>query len=220
MGQTVYALPFGAKLVIESDIGGAIAQTAFRAEQLSNMAPVLNAIAGVLRLSLGRQFSEGGNPAWKELAPSTVLAKMAAGLPAKTAKGRIPWRLKQNGQFGPGGKLIASGALRDSYRVKGARGHVEAINLADGTVEVGSNLKTPDGSRSLAAIHQFGTRGYTIRARMGKMLSFMGARGMVFRKSVNHPGIAARPVTLTDGDRKQIAHLFSLHLAGLPLMGS
>lgn len=81
-------------------------------------------------------------------------------------------------------------------------------------VEVGTNLKTPDGT-VLAKIHEFGTGPYTIRAKNARVLaahigSWAGGAGehgpigflssgrtsnwMFFGKEVQHPGIPARPV--------------------------
>lgn len=43
-------------------------------------------------------------------------------------------------------------------------------------------------------IHEYGTKPYVIRAKNGRALAFHGSNGdMVFRKSVNHPGVPARP---------------------------
>jgi hypothetical protein len=184
-------------------------------DRLTNVAPVLNTIAGIIRKSFGEQFSAGGNPPWKDLAASTIAQKTAAGLPGRTAKGNIPWRLKQAGAFGPANKLIATGALRDSYRVKGAKGHLEDIDVAARTVRVGSDLKTPDGKYSLARIHQDGTRAYTIVAKNGKLLRFLASQGKtVYTRSVEHPGLVARPVRIREEDIAAIKAAWRAHLLG------
>jgi phage gpG-like protein len=55
--------------------------------------------------------------------------------------------------------------------------------FSDGSVLIGSDLV-------YAGIHQEGgkTKAHIIRARHAKALAFMGSGGMVFRKSVQHPG--------------------------------
>lgn len=62
-------------------------------------------------------------------------------------------------------------------------------------VEVGSNLKTPDG-RSLPAIHEHGVGPYEIHARRARVLAarLPGGAWKIFGTHVNHPGIPARPV--------------------------
>lgn len=54
-------------------------------------------------------------------------------------------------------------------------------------VEVGTN-------DFRARVHEYGSRPYVIRAK-GKALAFRTSAGdIIFRKSVNHPGVPARPV--------------------------
>lgn len=62
-------------------------------------------------------------------------------------------------------------------------------------VEVGSNRKTPSGI-PLINIHEFGTGPFTIGVRTAKVLAARTRAGgwMIFGKTVNHPGIPARPV--------------------------
>ncbi len=62
-------------------------------------------------------------------------------------------------------------------------------------VEVGSNLKTPDG-RSLPGIHEYGTGPYDIVAKRAKVLAarLPGGAWKIFGTHVRHPGISARPV--------------------------
>jgi phage gpG-like protein len=204
----------GVTLVIVSDIDEAVRKLTQTEERLKDLTPLLKNIAKIMREGFGEQFAQGGDPSWKELAPSTILAKTAQGLPAKTAKGNIQRRLKQNGAVGPAGKLIASGALRDSYRQLGARGHVEKIDASAGTVEVGSQLKTESGA-NLAAIHQYGTGPYTIRARVAKSLAFTGRDGViVFRGVVHHPGLPARPLRVTEAMNAKIAEATMEYIAG------
>ncbi len=188
-------LPFGARLIIECDTEAAVAMLHRLATR--DRRPLLEKVAALTRESLGEQFAAGG-PGWQALAASTVAAKRMAGLPPTGKGGKPLRRLMQGGTSGPGSILIASGTLRDSYRQKGARGHVEHIDAGSDTVEVGSQLPTPDGRYSLAAIHQGGTSPYTIRARNKKALAFTGRSGEgVLRRAVHHPGVAARPVVVT-----------------------
>ena len=91
-------------------------------------------------------------------------------------------------------------------------------------VEVGSSLKTPSGL-VLAAIHENGTRPFTIRVRTAKVLAARygsGAGGAaqssplglinsrrtsgwaIFGKEVQHPGIPARPVLPNQPQAEQL----------------
>ena len=84
-------------------------------------------------------------------------------------------------------------------------------------VEVGTNIKTASGL-SLAAIHEYGTKPYTIRVKRAKVLAaeigggiggagehgpigLIATKSMVrwlfFGKEVHHPGVPARPVLPT-----------------------
>lgn len=163
---------------------------------------LLNNLAGIIRNSFRRNFEQGGRPAWIPLKPSTIARKSAAGLPARTKKGNIPKRLMQQGVFGPQNILIARGDLRDSYVQKSARGHVEDVNSDQGTVEVGSNLRTQDG-KPLAIFHQYGTRSYVIHNAFGR-------KGL----TVNHPGLPARPQTITDQEADEMAVSTAKYLMG------
>lgn len=212
-----YPLPLGGSLVLTLDCSGALAKLARLEERIENPRPLLEAWAEDLRVSFGRQFAQGGDPAWRALAASTVAAKRGQGLPARTKSGKIPKRLLQNGRFGADNILIATGALRDSYRQLGAKGHVERIDLAAGTVFVGSALRTPDGRYSLARLHQQGTAPYEIRARVAKALRFSGRGSTIFRRAVRHPGVAARPVRLTPADRTLMQQQAAAFLRGRAL---
>ena len=209
----------GCYLVIDLDATGAQAVLSRRIASGKDISPLLNAIARVMRESFGRNFAVGGDPPWRPLAPSTIRRKIAMGVPRLTKTGRIPKRLVQNGQFGPANILIATGALRDSYRQKGAKGHVEKIDEQHGTVEVGSRLKTPDGRYSLAAIHQFGTEASVRRRRMALSAGLAragkaNAAKKVAAKAGRGGGIPARPVRLTSDDVMQMKRLVRSHFAG------
>jgi phage gpG-like protein len=208
MGVWVFPLVGGARLILEVDGSQALAVLQVRDKQGRDLLPFLEEAAAIVRQSLGRDFAEGGRPSWKPLAISTVAAKRGAGMPARTAKGRIPWRLKQSGQFGAAGILIFSGRLRDSYRVKNHPDHIEVYDAAGGTVTVGSRVP-------YSKIHQKGCGPYEIRAKFRKALAFPGSAGAtILRRAVKHPGLPARAVGLATEDHAAIAAAFRRHLAG------
>ena len=179
-------------------------------DKLKRPRPLMEKIAEIMRKSFGENFASGGRPAWTPLAPSTVWAKMAAGLPPKTPTGRKPRRLAQARAdtgaktVGAAGILIGNGALRDSLRQKGARGHIERIRDDGMVLEIGTSLW-------YARFHQEGTRGpYPIPksslGAAGRSLRFMGRGGdWMFRKRVMHPGLPPRPfVAVQDDDWVEI----------------
>jgi phage gpG-like protein len=83
-------------------------------------------------------------------------------------------------QPGPDTLGVRSGRLRKSITRSetkaSGRGFVSAI---------GTNV-------SYAAAHEFGTKPFTIRPVNKKMLRFQAGGRIVFARSVNHPGLAAR----------------------------
>ncbi len=196
-------LPLGAVLTIEVHADVALAMVEQWEDRATHLRPLLETLARLMREAAGKRFAEGGNPHWPKLAPATVRSKLAAALPPLTRTGRIPRRLVQNQAFGPAGILIRTGAYRDSWRQKGAKGHVEVIDEQAGIVAIGSRLTTADGKRTLASLHQKGTHGYTIRARLARALAFPGSNGeTLLRRAVQHPGVPPRPVTFTTEDVK------------------
>lgn len=186
-------LPMGRVLILTTDTTGAMRTLAMRRERLRRLTPLLRRILTVMRQDFQQQFLEGGNPAWKPLAASTIAKKAAAGLPARTAKGRIPTRLVQNGQFGPGNILIETGRLRDAWSRRDSKDHLESVDSANGSVRIG-----PRPEFDLARWHQRGTPPRTITARRKNALAFITQKGMIVRRSVNHPGLPARPVRVTE----------------------
>jgi phage gpG-like protein len=191
---------FEGELTIQIDDEGLREQIDDIYYRLHRPYPLLKEIARQIRRAAAKRFADGGDPAWKPLAESTKIQKMLAELPALTAKGNVPRRLKQNGNFGAQNILIRSGKGRDSWVRVGAPGHVEVMDEAAGTVEVGSNLP-------YMAMHQEGRdTPYIIQRRVAKALSFVGGDGRrVFRQRVKHPGYPARPVTLTEDEMETIA---------------
>jgi len=102
---------------------------------------LLEEIGRIVRASYGKNFAEGGRPAWRPLAESTVRQRSrmlaARAIPKHTPAGKIPPRLQQRdpvtGGMGFSARtiLIRSGTLRDSWVQKGARGNVSEVT-ADG----------------------------------------------------------------------------------------
>ena len=159
--------------------------------RLRSPRPFLQNVLAMLRADARRQFSVGGDPAWPGLAASTIAAKTKMGLPALTAKGNIPTRLKQGGVFGPGGIGIATGRRRDGWGRKDSRDHIEEIDEQAGTASIGS--KVP-----YEVFQSLGTKPYTIRPVNAKALAFTGADGRTrLAKSVHHPGLKPRPVRVS-----------------------
>ncbi len=77
----------------------------------------------------------------------------------------------------PGSPLLNTGRLRASF--------THRVGLFGHSVTVGT-------TNEVAPYHHFGTKPYTISARDGGSLMFVGRDGPVFRRSVRHPGLAAR----------------------------
>jgi phage gpG-like protein len=96
-----------------------------------------------------------------------------------------------------------SAPLQDSGRYKQSY-----VQETDGQtfVEVGTNLKTPEGNL-LGAIHEFGTGPYTIRTKRAKVLAAQTRAGgwLFFGKQVDHPGVPARPVLPTKAVADRLA---------------
>lgn len=206
----IFPLPGGARLIITLEGAEAACKTiARRRAPMENLQPFLKDSAQILRRSFAAQFAAGGDPVWKDLAPSTIARKRRAGVPRRTKKGNIPRRLVQGGQFSAENKLIWDGTLRDSYVQSGRRGHVEIYS--EFAVAVGSKLPTPDGKWSLAAIHQYGVtinisnRRRPSRKAKSKFISAKG--GGVIR-------IPARPLRVRGEDRLQILARYRSHLSG------
>lgn len=175
--------------------------------RFTNIEPLLNRIARIMRRAAAARFRDGG-PGWRPLAESTVADKLAADLPPKMPNGRIFPRFRQAGALAAPATtiLIRSGALRDSWVRKRDRNHYENIDVEQGTVEIGSELP-------YAAAHQFGTAPRLITPVNALALRFMTASGRyVFRKYVNHPGLPPRPVQLLPHDEIRIREEIQTYL--------
>lgn len=97
-----------------------------------------------------------------------------------------------------GRPLLDTGRLRDS--ITAASDSRQAV--------VGTGV-------SYAPYHQFGTAPHVITARRAKALAFKVGNRTIYRKSVNHPGIPARPfLQLTDEDVAEMIRLAGDYLVG------
>lgn len=213
-------LPHGASIRMEMDADGLQAALRQRLERASDLRPLLRVLARRMREAAGRAFADGG-PGWKPLADNTVAAKMAAGLPALSKRGKPLRRLMQQGQYGGENSiLIRTGALRDSWRQMGARGHVETMDPAAGTVTVGSQLRDAKTGAPIALFMQYGTRGpYTIRPNKAAVLRFMTVGGPAIARSVRHPGVAARPVVFDQTVIDELQGITDAYLRGEDIGG-
>jgi phage gpG-like protein len=128
------------RLIQYQDVEAAQAMLKIQRERLSNTTPYLKAVANIMRADFRRQFAEGGDPKWKALAPSTIRQKQQMGYPRLTAKGNIPRRLVQSGNFGASNILIRTGRLRDAWGRLGSPDHYEKIDPKEGTVRMGPKL--------------------------------------------------------------------------------
>lgn len=155
-------------------------------------------VGRIVRADFRRNFESGG-PGWKPLAPSTIAQKTAMRLPRVSRSGRIPGRLMQNGNFGPSNILIRTGAYRDAASIMNVTGNLTEI--ARDHAEFGVR----DSVIPYAKFHQRGTGPYVIRARNARALHFLdGSGASVFRRAVQHPGLAARPLTVSATGRASI----------------
>jgi len=83
-------------------------------------------------------------------------------------------------QRGPRTLGVVSNRLRGSVRRT-------AATISGSTISstIGTNVK-------YAAVHEYGTGPYKIRAKPGKALRFFAGGNVVFAREVNHPGFPAR----------------------------
>ena len=86
-------------------------------------------------------------------------------------------------------KLSQKGATTLSVRSNRLRSSARAT----AAVITGSAVESTLGTNvKYAAVHEYGCGPYTIRSRNGKALRFAGRSGVVFRRTVRHPGFPAR----------------------------
>lgn len=167
-------------------------------------------IGWLIRRAFATRFAEGG-PGWKPLEMSTVMSKMEAELPPVGKSGKVYPRLRQIGVAPAASVLIAGGNLRDSYVRRWHPDHVSRVEETDEGIKVIEGSKDPK-----AEFHQKGTSPYTITATNAKSLRFINGGGsVVFRQSVSHPGLPARPVEITTVEETQITEAVKEHYRGL-----
>ncbi len=170
-------------------------------------------IGRIMREDFRRAFAEAG-PGWPSLQPSTVRRKMEQGFPRRGKGGRSLPRLRQINASGANAILIAEGKLRDSYGVKGAEGHVEEVNVSDGSVRVGSAL-------SYAGAHQGGAILRKKQGSGGKMSTLKrvlsgGKMGGVKRSVSTKTGMGVlprRPVLVSAQAHRRIKDRIEEYLA-------
>lgn len=154
-------------------------------QMLADPRQILELVGEMGVASIQRNFEAGGRPQkWKPLSSSTLEQQY------KNRKtGALKPRHKKTGghtagytRFVGGKKaLIDTGHLYESFTWR-----VEGTNVLIGT------------SVSYAAAHQFGVGPHTIRPKTKKALAWPGGAHPV--KSVNHPGIQARPFMIIPAD--------------------
>lgn len=177
------------------------------------LARCLKDIATIIRRDYRRAFQEGG-PGWSPLKPATVKKKTGMGLPPKGKGGRTLPRLRQINASGANAILIGKGTLRDSYGVKGAAGHVEDIDVKEGTVTVGSAIE-------YAGVHQkgamIGRRRSTGVGNLAMVKKALRAHKMgPHRSAIKTSGggyIPARPVIISGAARRLIRDRVAQYLA-------
>jgi phage gpG-like protein len=206
-------LPNGLTVRIDIDLDEFAGIVEGMASRADDAAPMLDEIAELQRRSYAKTFAEGGRPAWAPLRPSTIARKTGTGTPKRTAKGNVPSRLVQLGNFGAANILIARGVLRDSYVQQGAKGHVE--EKTDTEVFVGSQLveQAPQSTPRLRTLVRKGK----LTARAGRAASSGGiVRLAAIHESGNPKGnLPARKVAVVqEEDLKAVQDATSRYIAG------
>lgn len=193
-------------------------------QRLNNRAPLIERVFRIMRVSARKQFLEGGNPRWKELQPATVARKQGrinrGTLPPRTKTGRIPLRVRQ---IPPGGGqpgysatniLIERGDLRDSWSVKGARGHVERVEgdqlLFGSQLTIERDLE-PD--QELRHYHVVTKKALRARAK-GSRISVRIPLARIHQEGAPAAGIDPRPVGTTKEDLAAIQEALVQWLQG------
>lgn len=135
-------------IVMSVDVSDAARMSDVLADRLKRKATLFRMVGRQVRAIFSEHFRAGGVPPWEPLAASTVKQKQrmirAGSIPKRTLKGNIPRRYFQFDQqklsvgFSGHTILVRTGALRDSWCRKGARGNVERIGTDE--AEYGSQL--------------------------------------------------------------------------------
>ena len=188
----------------------------------------LEAVGQLMRRSYAANFAQAGRPHWQELAASTVAGKqsmMRKGMfPPTTKSGRIPRRLMQvNLRTGVSGVdpftiLVVTGALRDSYAQKGARGNVTEIG--EDAAFFGSQLtiqRTLRPDQPVKPYHILTKKAVRLR-RQGHSVSALIPLALIHERGAPGAHIPARPVAVLQAeDMESIKKLEIQWLEGQPL---
>lgn len=190
--------PFGVKFFINVDDDGIVNLLNLMQSRLKDVTPLFQKTAKRMRRSFGDNFRQGGRPdKWVPLTTGTIDNKKQN---PSAVYGNLHGRMRypkykqvQNGiaRRSVSNILILTGALRDSYVERGAN-HIETISNDE--LVIGSSIP-------YAPYHEFGTgthgvsgQSFTVRPIRARSLRFFGANGAaIFRKSVQNPGVPARP---------------------------
>ncbi len=160
-----------ANVVVTIDPSEAITVIRDMEARLKDPSTLWNPIGKAARQDFARKFAQGGNPKWAPLADRTKAQKLKlikkGTIPPKTKTGKVPRRLQQNGEFNEGTILIRTGALRDSWVQKGARGHIEEAKA--GEFFVGSQLTLQKVLKSASP-----EKHYQILTKKGRILRGRG----------------------------------------------
>jgi phage gpG-like protein len=220
----------GLTVIVDNDAAlAALAEMARRLQQPPP--PVWNAVGQVMRDSFRQNFAVAGRPAWQPLAERTVRRKTKLWLmgrgnpsgkyPPKTPTGRIPRRLLQNGQLGPETILVMTGALRDSWCVKDARGHYERVEDDGATFRIGSQLtlnRTLEPEKPLRPYMLISKREFTRNRLRNRSARVMIPLAMIHEKGAPNANIPPRPVgVVQQEDRDKIAAIFARWAVGAAL---
>jgi phage gpG-like protein len=178
--QRIVWLPLGVRVIQYTDIDATREVIRFQRRRLSDLTPFLKGVANIMRADFRRQFASAGDPKWTPLAASTIRQKARLGYPRLTAKGNIPRRLVQQGQFGAANILIRTGRLRDAWSRSDSADHYEKIDPKQATVRMGPKTDTLPYAKTMqtgATIHLRG-RTVVIPARPVRMTE-QGFRSIV-----------------------------------------
>ena len=127
--------------------------------------------------------AEGLEVKWPALSPNTIASRRAGSI--KNSQGAVKYRGRR--VVGSAGGLSGAKPLQDTGRLKQS---FFADSFYDRLI-VGTQ-------NAVAEYHHFGTKAFTIRPNVKKMLYFMTAGGPAFAKVVHHPGIPKRPLLPSD----------------------
>jgi phage gpG-like protein len=193
--------PFGVRFFVRVNEDEAVSLVDQVKSGLSDLKPFFKQQAGRMRKSFAENFFQGGRPdKWAPLSQGTIAGKNKN---PSAVYGRLANRIRVSkfaqmhggvAKRSTANILILTGALRDSYVEEGSN-HVEQVSQS------GLVIGSQDPK---AAFHEYGTglhgpnrSTFTIRPIRAKSLRFFThGGGTVFAKSVQNPGVPARPVAI------------------------